>query len=211
MMSPSSSSWEQFDYHVLDVLKLLCVEMHKNIYIAVVTLTLMKRYWAAIGARVTINPCILLIVCINIALKLDDAKHKYLDEICSTLKTTASTKHFYSLWMPKAGYKDRAVQLEIPVLRRIRFKLHVTNPYSLIQKSSFTQPQLQEVWTILTVLHASDLVLKVDATDLLKRASDLVLRNVSDEQTNACIKLARQEAKRKLNSENPFFYECLFK
>ncbi len=209
----TATMWEQFDYHVLDVLKLLCKHLHKNLYVGLVSLTLMKRYWESIGARTTINPCVLLLTCTNVAMKLDDAKHKHMGDICSALTKVASTESFFSLWKPKSGYSERALRLEIPVLKRIRFCLFVPNAHALLQKEKLCQREFQEAWAILTLFHASGLIFTKTTPELVRNAVELATTTTTfyaDEKTRLCINLAWQEAHRKTDEQKRFYYETLF-
>lgn len=210
--------WEQFDYHVLDVLKLVCKHLHKNLYVGLVSLTLMKRYWESIGARTTINPCVLLLTCTNIAMKLEDANCKHMGEICAALSKVASTKPFFSLWAPKSGYRERALRLEMLVLKRIRFRLFVPNAHAQLQRETLTRVQFQDAWALLTLFHASGLILTKTAPELVKNAVKLATAGETsessqeswDQETCLCINLANQEARRRMTEAKRFQYEALF-
>lgn len=201
--------WSEFDFHVLDLLKLLCEMMDKHIHTGLTALVIMKRYWQQVG-RTCVHPTVLLMTCFNISLKMDEAKLKHFEPMEMTLKKAASTPEF-SLWMPKEGFKKRSLLLEIPVLRRIKFKIFVPFAHRLIDKERLTNLQLKEAWALLTLFYASDMILTRSPEKLAEIASiTAIKRSNTDYEVLTCIRNGFNEMKRITNPLLLFQFEPLF-
>lgn len=202
-------TWADFDFHVLDLLKLLCEIMDKHIHTGLATLVIMKRYWQQVG-KTCLHPTILLMTCLHISLKADEAKIKHFDPMESALKKAAAMPEF-SLWMPKKGFKQRSLRLEIPVLQRIGFKITVPFAHAFIHKERLSNMQLKETWALLTLFHASDMIFTRTPEQLAEAASITAIKQVpADHEVLICIRNGFGETKRIANPLLLFKFEPLF-